>query len=429
MFSTLKDNFLKRTSDGWLKNILTLSSGAVLAQVITIFMIPIIARIYSPENFADLAIVMAIYSIIGVSANLKYDVAIMLPKSSRQSDYIFSICLYLSLIVFAMLVLVEFFFLFYDFKFLKDAPYDLIFLGTSVGLSFSIYLSCNVWLNRNKNYYTLAKLPVIQSIVISTLAIVFGVLGFKNGLVNAQVVGVVFISLCAISISRKGIRRISRTKYQTLLKRHIRSPKYIFPSTLIDALSQQLPFFITVYFFDSIIGGQFSMAWRIMMIPMALIGVSISQVFFQRFSDLSGNLNSQLNEIFGTWKFLIILGILPLLLLLFLAEDLFVFVLGDQWGEAGKIAFFLAPMFFMRFVASPTSSAFIVLGLQQYIFIFALILLIVRPIVLLTGFHYYGLHTGIIFLSLVEIIQVILYNGILIRYMKKLIATKHKENP
>lgn len=423
----LKGKFLNLTNDGWLKNILTLSSGAVLAQFIVIAMMPILSRIYSPDIFADLALLMAIYSIIGVTASLKYDAAIMLPKSNRQSDYIFSICIYLALIVFAALALVEIFFLFYDFEFLQGTHYFLIFLGILTGLSFSIYISCNVRLNRNKNYYALARLPVIQNIIISALALLFGMLGFKNGLVNAQVIGVGFISLCAVYISRNGIRKISNAKLQALLKRHINLPKYIFPASLIDTLSQQLPFFMTIYFFDSMVGGQFSMAWRIMMIPMALIGASISQVFFQRFSDLSGNLNSQINEIFRTWKFLIVLGILPLILLLFLAEDLFVFVLGDQWTEAGKIAFFLAPMFFMRFVSSPTSSAFVVLGLQRYTFIFSLALLLVRPIVLIVGFRY-DLYVGIILLSIVEIIQVSLYNGILIRYLQGLIAIKYKEN-
>ena len=427
MFSSIKDKLFKRKDGEWLKNIMGLASGAVLAQAIVLGTTPIVSRIYSPERFADLALVMAIYSIIGVTASFKYDAAIMLPKSERQSDYIFSICLYFALIVFIILALAGFIIVFNDFKILKSFDYSGIFFAVFTGLAFSVYITCNVRFNRKKNYYALVRLPIIQSGIISVLAIIFGVVGFESGLVSAQIFGVTAVSCCAVFMSREGIRKVPGIKCRALLKRHIESPKYLFPSTLIDTLSQQLPFFMVILYFDSVTGGHFSMSWRIMMIPMALIGMSISQVFFQRFSVLSGDPIGQIREIFKTWKFLIIVGIFPLLLLLSSAENLFVFALGDKWAEAGQIAVLLAPMFFARFIASPTSTAFIVLGLQRYTFLFAVALLFIRPIILMAGFHYGGLYSGIILLSIVEVLQVVFYKYILLRHLEELKNMKGSE--
>ena len=47
-------------------------------------------------------------------------------------------------------------------------------------------------------------------------------------------------------------------------------------------------------------------------------------------------------------RFLIIVGILPALLLIIFGQELFAFVFGEEWREAGFYASILAPMAFLR---------------------------------------------------------------------------------
>ena len=70
----------------WVRAVSTLSFSALVAQSLILLATPILSRLYNPEDFAALALFMAIYLIVGVAANLKYDQAIMLPMLEMAGD-------------------------------------------------------------------------------------------------------------------------------------------------------------------------------------------------------------------------------------------------------------------------------------------------------------------------------------------------------
>ena len=63
----------------FLKNIITLFSGASIAQLIPVIVAPILSRIYLPEQFGLLGVLMALIGIFSVVATFQYESAIMLP--------------------------------------------------------------------------------------------------------------------------------------------------------------------------------------------------------------------------------------------------------------------------------------------------------------------------------------------------------------
>ena len=73
-------NKLKPKSE-FSKNVLTLMTGATIAQAIPIAISPILTRIYTPEDFGIFALFIAITTIFGTIANGRYELAIMLPKN------------------------------------------------------------------------------------------------------------------------------------------------------------------------------------------------------------------------------------------------------------------------------------------------------------------------------------------------------------
>jgi len=56
----------------------------------------------------------------------------------------------------------------------------------------------------------------------------------------------------------------------------------------------------------------------------------------------------------------------PFLALIFFAPPLFAFVFGEPWREAGRYAQLLAPMYAMRFVASPLGFVLIIAEKQDF---------------------------------------------------------------
>jgi O-antigen/teichoic acid export membrane protein len=410
MYKALKF-FKEFKASSWVRAVSTLSLSALIAQSLILLVTPILSRLYNPEDFAALAVFMAIYLIVGVAANLKYDQAIMLPKHNEVSKTVFLLGILISIIV-GLFLLFLFFLSFYFIESVKNLPsYFILSMGCLMGIIFSFYLCSNVMLNRREEYSRLAKLPIYQNILIVSISLVLAFSNTQNGLIIAQALGITLATLMSLYFNREYLLRgWSLPKMFGVMRTYDANPKYLLPPALLDSVSQHLPLFLILIYFDSYIGGQFAMSWRIMMIPMALIGVSISQVFFQRFSAQNDDLMGKKLELIKTWRILAFIGLPPLIALLFFGEEIFKYVLGAKWSEAGILASLLAPMFYVRLIFGPTSTSFMILGMQRYVFWYGSIILILRPLTLIVCFEYLGLYFGVMIYSLFEILQVIFYH-------------------
>jgi O-antigen/teichoic acid export membrane protein len=400
----------------WLKAISTLSLSAAVAQALILVATPILSRLYVPEDYAALSVFMAVYSIVGVTANLKYDSAIMLPKRNEVSQTVFSLSLVITFIV-GLSLLFLLFLSSYFIGIVKGLPsYSLLGVGGLMGVIFSCYLCSNVMLNRREEYSRLAKLPIYQNILIVALSLTLGFSNSQHGLIVAQTLGIALVTVMSLYFNKEYLLRSwSVQQMFGVMRTYSASPRYLFPAALVDTVSQYLPLFLILMYFDSHIGGQFAMSWRIMMIPMALIGASVSQVFFQRFSEQIDDSIAQKRELIKTWKVLAIIGLPPLIVVFFFGEEIFRYVLGATWSEAGILSTLLAPMFYVRLICSPTSMAFTVLGMQKYVFWYASVLLVLRPLILVLGFDFGDLYFGVILLSIFEVVQVLFYQRVLWR--------------
>jgi O-antigen/teichoic acid export membrane protein len=81
------------------------------------------------------------------------------------------------------------------------------------------------------------------------------------------------------------------------------------------------------------------------------------------------------------------------------AEQIFTFVFGNKWTEAGQVASVLAPWLFLNFISSPLSPIFIIINKQEIMLIFSIIYMLV-PISILYLFQQYN------FINVIEIISI-----------------------
>ena len=97
------------------KNILSLSSFSIIAQVINFFLTMVLTRIYIPSDFGLLTIFISYTSFIGVFSTCKYDVALVVAKTREQAisllrlsfftTLLFSILIFIVLVLFKPLVI------------------------------------------------------------------------------------------------------------------------------------------------------------------------------------------------------------------------------------------------------------------------------------------------------------------------------------
>ncbi|TFH20391.1 MAG: hypothetical protein E4H10_16710, partial [Bacteroidia bacterium] len=67
------------------KNVATLISGTTFAQAFSVIIYVVLSRIYTEEDFGVFGLYMNILNIVVIFSTARYDQAILLPKSDRDS--------------------------------------------------------------------------------------------------------------------------------------------------------------------------------------------------------------------------------------------------------------------------------------------------------------------------------------------------------
>lgn len=388
----------------YLRNVVTLMTGAGLAQAIPIAISPILTRLYTPEDFGVLALFMAISSIIGVLVTGRYELAIILPKSDRDAFHIVALSLSLSCLVSAVLFFCVVIFnseitsLFGTAEisnWLYWVPLSTMLMG--------IYTSLNYWSNRKFNYRRLAISRVVQTVGSSIPQLAAGfVKSGPEGLVGGQLTGqLVASSVLAGLIYSEDKNQIKKIKYKRLLviaKKYINYPKFMIAGQLMNSLSSSLPLFLLSIFFNPAIAGFYALSQRVLVAPISLIGNAVGDVYRGDASKVyreNGNCLLIYKKTFLRLSFLSLIFIFPVFLF---GEDLFTFVFGENWGEAGKMASILSIMVFFQTVSSPLSHTVLFGNFQKIDLIWQIFRLVMAATSLAVGYYFYDDYRVALFL-------------------------------
>lgn len=357
-FFRLKKRLL---TDNTSKGIAALFTGAATSQLIMFTSMPILTRLYSPEDFNVLAVFVAILTIISVGSCLRLEVAIPLPKRDEHAAVLFLLSVFTSAL-FSVLV-------FFCIYFLRDAIE--IYLGDSVYFYFqwllpfgcfslSIFSIFSHWNSRKKRFLLAAKVKVGQSISSVILQITFGILNFKFfGLLIGQIA---YSSMGVIAFFNRIFKEDiiffkskSRAKYFATIRKY---KKFIYLSTsesILNIAAVQLPLIIIASATIGSEAGFLLLAMKLMQVPLSLFGNSVSQVFYanaaKEFRD--NNLARYTSDIIIK---LFKLGVGPIIFAGIIAPDASAFFLGGNWYRVGEIIQWMVPWFIMQFLSSPIAT-------------------------------------------------------------------------
>jgi O-antigen/teichoic acid export membrane protein len=359
-------------------------------------------------------------SIAATFFTLRYEKCILLPKDETESVTLLLLSVVL-IIVLGLITATVLWFL--PDHFLASIGLSALggwfLIAILAGMSIAIVATGTNWLNRQCAYVKMTKIRIMQTAVGAICGVTFGIYGVTEGLITAQIIALLAVAMMAIF----GMPALgSYWKKEALLDvavKHQAAPKYLLPAALFDVVTLQLPIFLIVAWFSTEDAGQFSMAWKIMTLPMALIGGAIGQVFLQRFSQVWPDAQTARKLLFQTWKVLALVGVLPNILVMIFGEQMFTWVLGNTWAEAGRMAAVLAPMLLAILVSSPTSGTFLVLGMQKHSLVFGIASLIYRPACLSVGMVTGDIFHGLLILVIVEIIQISIYQLMVLNKLRE----------
>ncbi len=417
--------FLRLLSrSGFSKSLITLLSGTTIAQAITLLISPILSRLYTPHDFGVFGTFLSIVSAIALIASLRYEIAIVLPKKEEVAINLLALAALLTIIIslVSFIGVLLFIYIYPGYEVIDQELKFLLYFIPVLILFIGFYQSLNNYANRLKKYKSIINYRISNSLVSSSVNIVMGEMKFGSiGLLTGSIVGngisiIVFIKEMYNDIKIHA-KNVSKSKMIEIAFTYREFPLVNSFQAISDMLQINGIIYFIIYFFNSFIVGSFSYALRILQSPMNLLGSAMAQIFYQQASEIRNN-GESLKDIVRKTMIKSTLAGLPIFLTIILfGQQLFAFVFGETWREAGVYAQILSPMLLFDFIRSPVSQVSLIIGKQKRLFSFSLI----GNIILIISMLYGGIVTHDIIkgLCMFSFLQS-LYTIILLRWFYKI---------
>jgi len=357
----------KFISPATFKNISTLMTGTIISAVIPILTAPIMSRIFTSSNYGVLGIYMSISGLIGVIAFSHYTQAIMLPKEHSDARQVLWFAVFFSTVISVLTLLIFFLlFLFSDVISSSSIRFWYFFMPLSIFLN-GLNATLLTWANRMQKYRQLSFNRVIQAVITVGVQITIGILiknetGLMVGLLLGQLISVLLLLYTFMNSGEFGIGLPNSKEFKKIAFQYKRLLIYGTPSDFINNLINQTPIFLLQKFAGISYVGYYNFTQRFLGLPQIFLSSAIVDIFRQKASYNYSHFGNCREIFLKTFKALSLIAIIPFIVIVFFAPQIFSFVFGSQWYEAGIFAQFLAIMFFFRFIVSPLTYVYIIAG-------------------------------------------------------------------
>ncbi len=384
---------------GWLLG------GQAISQLILIPLYPLLTRLYTPENFGEYAFFQTIVGIFLILIFLRLEEALVLKMDDIEARKLWSNCLKIVFATFSVFIII----LWitnptWQEKLSLSVLETLLYFGL-YGIGAGGILLISQWLLRWQNYKAITQIRVWQSMSLLLLSVVFGYFDFgAKGLIMA----LSFSQITAWFAIRNSWNLPAFT-FQSEFKKQIMKfqdfPLYNASAGVIENIGRSIPIWVLLWFWSAEETGFFSLATRILALPVTLIAASYGQVLYRQLADWWPNQKQIAAKwIYKTWLSLAAIAILPAIILMVYGEPIFVFLFGDQWAGVGNFLTYLTPIFMIMGLVMPTSQLFLVARKQQVLLIISAGQIITRLGSFYVGYQYGSLSNALALYMITELL-------------------------
>lgn len=390
-FSKLTDNDHRP----FFSHVFRLGGGTAIGQLVVILSMPIITRIYTPVEMGILSLLVAFISFVGVGTGLRYELAIVSSHDDQEAailtwaSFLTSIPIAVLCSLF-LLSMIHFNILSYGGLPLWSIPIIGVLL-----ICTQLFMSLRYWYVRQLNFSIIAKSMISQGFgraFVPLLAGLTGVgwVGLLMGEVAGRVFGIYRMLISALPSLASAIRGSSWRDISSTLRKYLKYPCIVLPSSLLDALASTLPLPVVSYLFGTEKAGLFFLVMRFATLPAAFISASIADVFHARVSeDYRTNPDLVRPFLIRTAGKMSKIGLLIYIPLAIISPFLFGIIFGEKWATAGIVMSITAPLALFSLVVSPVSRLLLVVNRTE-IKLLADFICLVLPLLGITISHHYN---------------------------------------
>lgn len=355
-----KVNAKLNAQGGFFKAVSVLVGGTAFAQGIAILALPILTRLYTPEEFSLYAIYASLLLTLSTASCLRFEIAIPIPEDDSEAIHLVLLAVLSNLVISLLIGLIIWVFYPEIILLLKQPNFTSLIWLVPVGVFFAgLYNTFQYWATRKKQFPIIAKSRMVQSISGVSVQLAMGIMGGAAlGLTVGQIVkfsaGIWQLVVNFLHDASMVIRTTTFHQLKQVFKKNNQFPKYSALEALANSAAIQLPIIIIAAFSLDAEAGFLMLAMQIMAIPLSFVGGAIAQVYLAHAPEnySTGKLREYTHQcIFQLLK----IGVTPLLIVCLLAPSIVPFVFGEAWQRTGEMMLWMLPWFIMQFIVSPVS--------------------------------------------------------------------------
>jgi O-antigen/teichoic acid export membrane protein len=341
------------------RNVATLISGTSLAQAFSVVIYIVLSRIFTEEDFGVFGLYMNILNIVVIFSTAKYELAILLPKNEKDSVNLLGLSGLISIGVSLVLlvIVVSMNGLICSWLGSEEISIWLYFIPLST-LMVGWFTSFRNFSNRQKRYRLIAGANIGQSVSNSLLKLGMGLLiagaaGLISGVIFGQMVGFLIFFIAHWRFNGSKVEWFKWSEMLRLAKQYSLFPKYNMWQGLINNLSGAFPVFVLSSYFSMATAGFYTFGYMILYRPVNLVANAFYQVMFQRFVEKKHDNRAIRPEVLLYLKRATQVLLLPFVISGFFFPEIFGFIFGEDWIEAGRYAQIILPWIFMVSLVMP----------------------------------------------------------------------------
>ncbi|MGJ8651553.1 MAG: lipopolysaccharide biosynthesis protein [Opitutaceae bacterium] len=386
-----------------------LFSGEVFAQALGLAMMPLMTRLYGPAAFGVLGVFVAITEVLGRTSTLRYDLALVLPKKDTDAWPLLKFALVFSIVLCGVFVLAS-----YPFRSnltdLLGAPELAVYLPLMalMGLGIGWQSLGSYWVMREKHFKAIAYGSAGSAVIGNLFKAVAGLLAFSPG---GLLIGTVLqrwsnlILIFFLTPSRIWKHKTEAGLPWQQAKAYREFPMYRMPQDTLNSFTRQLPAVIMASFFSPAAAGLYLLAWRALILPVALLNNALRKVFYMKAIDAVRAGNSLFKLCLQVTGLIFVFMLPAAAFICFFGEILFVWVFGQEWAVSGHYAKWVFASSVFTFGSLPAQVVIPIIGWNVFFLIFEIVSTVLRLGVVVFVAAYYDAYSTVAAITVSSIIS------------------------
>jgi O-antigen/teichoic acid export membrane protein len=351
------------------QNVFRLLRGSLLAQTISFAALPLLARLYTPDDFGLTQATLSLLTILLIVSSLRLEVALMTEDESKL-ELLLRVAAWLSVAT-ALCVMV----IAIAWALNTDATHVqrvLVLLLPAIAVIAGWYQLLNYVSLRRHAFRETSNSKVVQAGCHTGSASLLGTMhASAPGLLVADLLGragaLMFLANRMALQWARLLRPPTWQEVSSCLVRHQALVTIGLGSALINAAGSAFTTLMLMWLFGAAEAGQYAMVERFIGMPVGLLAGAASQVFMAHLSRLLGDGN--IDQAVALHRRIVrqhLLLAVPLSLAIFaLAPTVLSFLLGAEWSAAGTFAQAMLPVYLMSLVTGPVNMTLTLLRRQH----------------------------------------------------------------